>query len=45
LTTREENVAQYIVAIQKVRQFDAAQSAYRAIKGDIVDEMLANYVN
>ena len=29
----------------KVRAHDAARSAYKAIKGDIVDEMLASYIN
>jgi hypothetical protein len=31
--------------MEEIRARDAAKIAYRAIKGDIVDEMLAKYIN
>lgn len=31
--------------MEEIRKQDAAKKAYKAIKGDIVDEMLARYIN
>lgn len=42
---RDEALSLHIAQMEEIRARDAAKKAYKAIKGDIVDEMLAKYIN
>ena len=45
LSSRDEALSMHLAKMEEIRARDAAKKAYRAIKGDIVDEMLAKYIN
>jgi hypothetical protein len=42
---KEQHILELGGNINVIKKQDAARQAYQAIKGDIVDEMLARYIN
>lgn len=45
LEIKDDQIGEMENTIASIKKQDAAKKAYKAIKGDIVDEMLARYIN